>query len=190
MSVIYFIVFVLFLIYVVFVWNSTKEFENTIIRVSYLLIGTLFITISILILFWISKIGVEYPKQEMIGEVRKIVLLVFIPINGFIILTQVSTIFVQAKSGMVSKEDIEKKIKRLIIIFIILIIIETIYFKSIQNGMIKFIESVQIKKRFVVNYVSEFLHRPKNEGEQNETKSYCNSGTNCIRKDSTINRAC
>jgi len=153
MTIINFIIFVLFVIYVVFVWNSTKEFENTIIRVSYIFIGTLFITILTLILFWISKMGVEYPKQEMIGEVRRIILLVFIPINGFITLTQASSIFVQAKSGMVSREDMEKKIKKLVIIFIVLIILETIYFKNIQNGMIKFIESVQIKKRFIVNYV-------------------------------------
>ena len=141
MSVINFIIFVLFVIYIVFVWNSTKEFENTTIRVSYILIGTLFITILTLILFWISKIGVEYPKREMIGEVRRIVLLVFIPINGFITLTQAASIFAQAKSGMVSKEDMQKKIKRLVIIFIILIVIEAIYFKNIQNGMINIIQN-------------------------------------------------
>lgn len=151
MSIINFIIFVLFVVYVVFVWNSTKEFENIIIRVSYILIGTIFITILTLILFLISKIGIQYPKKEMIGEVRRIILLAFIPINGFITLTQASSIFVQAKSGMVSKEDMEKKIKRFVIIFIVLIIVEIIYFKNIQNGMIKFIESVQIKKRFIVN---------------------------------------
>ncbi len=151
MSIINFIIFVLFVVYVVFVWNSTKEFENIIIRVSYILIGTVFITILTLILFLISKIGIQYPKKEMIGEVRRIILLAFIPINGFITLTQASSIFVQAKSGMVSKEDMEKKIKRFVIIFIVLIIVEIIYFKNIQNGMIKFIESVQIKKRFIVN---------------------------------------
>ena len=101
----------------------------------------------------------------MIGEVRRIILLVFIPINGFITLTQASSIFVQAKSGMVSKEDMQKKIKRLIIIFIMLIIVEIIYFKNIQNGMIKFIESVQLKKRFIVNYISEKMLRPQNGGE-------------------------
>ena len=151
MSIINFIIFVLFVVYVVFVWNSTKEFENIIIRVSYILIGTVFITILTLILFLISKIGIQYPKKEMIGEGRRIILVAFIPINGFITLTQASSIFVQAKSGMVSKEDMEKKIKRFVIIFIVLIIVEIIYFKNIQNGMIKFIESVQIKKRFIVN---------------------------------------
>ena len=141
MSIINFIIFVLFVVYVVFVWNSTKEFENIIIRVSYILIGTVFITILTLILFLISKIGIQYPKKEMIGEVRRIILLAFIPINGFITLTQASSIFVQAKSGMVSKEDMSKRIRILAVVFIIMIIIECIYFKSIQNGMIRIINA-------------------------------------------------
>lgn len=141
MSLIYFIITVLFIIYIVFAWNSTKEFETVLMRISFILIGTIFITILTLILFWISKMGITYPKKEMVGEVRRIILLSFIPINGFIVLTQASTIFAQAKSGMISKEDLEKKIKKLIIIFIVLIIFEAIYFKNIQNGMIKIIQS-------------------------------------------------
>lgn len=141
MSLIYFIITVLFIIYIVCVWNSTKEFETLLMRISFLIVGTIFITILTLILFWISKIGISYPKREMIGEVRKIILLSFIPINGFITLTQASTIFSQAKSGMISKEDMEKKIKRLVIIFIALIIFEAFYFKNIQNGMIRIIQS-------------------------------------------------
>ena len=141
MSLINFIIVVLFIIYIVCAWNSTKEFENNLLRISFIFVGTLFITLLTLILFWISKIGVEYPKKEMIGEVRKIILLSFIPINGFLILTQTASIFAQAKSGMVSKEDMQKKIKRLVIIFIILIVIEAIYFKNIQNGMINIIQN-------------------------------------------------
>ena len=144
MSLIYFIITVLFIIYIVFAWNSTKEFETVLMRISFILIGTIFITILTLILFWISKMGITYPKREMVGEVRRIILLSFIPINGFIVLTQASTIFAQAKSGMISKEDLEKKIKRLIIIFIVLIIFETIYFKNIQNGMIRIIQSKKV----------------------------------------------
>ena len=141
MSLINFIIVVLFIIYIVCAWNSTKEFENNLLRISFIFVGTLFITLLTLILFWISKIGVEYPKKEMIGEVRRIILLSFIPMNGFLMLTQTASIFAQAKSGMVSKEDMQKKIKRLVIIFIVLIVFEAIYFKNIQNGMIKIIQN-------------------------------------------------
>lgn len=141
MSPIYFIIFLLFVVYIVWTWNSTKEFEDQKIRIAYILVGTLFITMVTLILFAISKIGVNYPKKEMVGQVQKIVLLVFTPINGFIVLTQFSSVFQQIRSGMVSKDKIEKKIKRLLIIFAMLIIIECIYFKNVQYGIIEIINS-------------------------------------------------
>lgn len=141
MSAIYFIVFILFVIYIIWTWKSTEGFETIVMRLSYIAVGTLFVAIITLILFGISKIGVEYPKQEMVGEVRKIILLIFIPINGFITLTQFSSVVANIKSGMVSKEDMSKKIKRLIIIFAVMIILECIYFKHIQTGLIGIINA-------------------------------------------------
>ena len=141
MSLIYFIVFLLFVVYIVWTWNSTKEFEDQKIRIAYLIVGTLFIAMVTLIIFLVSKIGVNYPKKEMVGQVQKIVLLVFTPINGFVVLTQFSSVFQQIRSGMVSKEKMDKKIKTLLIVFTILIIIECIYFKNVQYGIIKIINS-------------------------------------------------
>lgn len=141
MSPIYFIVFLLFVVYIVWTWNSTKEFEDQKIRIAYLIVGTLFIAMVTLIIFLVSKIGVNYPKKEMVGQVQKIVLLVFTPINGFVVLTQFSSVFQQIRSGMVSKEEMDKKIKTLLIVFTILIIIECIYFKNVQYGIIKIINS-------------------------------------------------
>ena len=140
MQTIYFIIFILFTTYIVFTWRSTKEFENIRTRFSYIFVGTLFITLLTFIIFLISKIGVQYPREEMVGEIRKIILLVFVPINGFIVLTQFAGIVTSAKSGTASKEDMKRKIKIFIIICISLIIVECIYFKSIQTGMIDMIE--------------------------------------------------
>ena len=143
MQTIYFIIFILFAIYIICVWNSTKEFETIISRISYMAIGTLFISLFTLILFNISKIGIEYPKEEMIGQIRKIVLLVFIPINGFSTLTQLASIFAKVKNDMISKEELSKKIKIFAIIFIVLIIIECIYLKRFQVDIINFINNMK-----------------------------------------------
>ena len=140
----YFIIFILFVFFIVFAWNSTREFETPVMRISFLGVGTLFITIITLLIFQISKIGVTYPKEEMIGEVRKIVLLMFIPINGLIVLTQSASSFAQIKSGIVTKKKMNKRIKILAIIFAILIILECIYFKNIQNGIINLINAKYI----------------------------------------------
>lgn len=141
MSAIYFIIFILFISYLVWTWKSTKEYESIISRASYILVGSIFITVVTLVIFEISKMGVIYPKDEMIEEVRKIILLIFVPVNGLIVLTQSASVFSQVKSGMVSKEDMSKRIRILAVVFIIMIIIECIYFKSIQNGMIRIINA-------------------------------------------------
>ena len=76
----------------------------------------------------------------MVGEVRNWILLIFVPLNGFIILPQIARLIGLIKAEETTKEDFQKKVRRFLIIFIILIIFECIYFKSIQNGIINFIE--------------------------------------------------
>ncbi len=135
-SAIYFIICILFLIHIFWTWNNTKSFENIWIRISYLLIGTLFMTFITFIIFQFSKMGVEYPKQEMVGQVRKIVMLLFVPINSFIIFPQVASLIARVKNGDISVEDRDRKTRILFIVFGIMIIVECVYFKSIQNGII------------------------------------------------------
>ena len=98
-STINFIVFILFIAYLVGVWKSTKDFEGLHTRILYVVIGTAFIGILTLIFFLFSKIGVEYPKQEMVGEVRREILLIFIPLNGFIVLPQIAGFISRVKAG-------------------------------------------------------------------------------------------
>ena len=141
MSPIYFLVFILFVFFIIWTWSSTKEFETPVVRVSYIFIGTIFITLLTVALFQISRIGVIYPNDEMIGEVQKIVLLIFVPINGFIVLTKCAGLFAQIKGDMLSKEDLKKKIRNYIIIFVIMIALECIYFKRIQFGIINIVNS-------------------------------------------------
>ena len=146
MSLVYFIIIMLFLVYIFWTWNSAKEFETITIRISYVVIGTIFIAFITFLLFLFSRIGVTYPSKEMVGEVRNIILLVFTPINGFIMLPQLSYAIAEVKNGTISKEDLQKKIRKILIIAIVLIIFEVIYFKSIQNGIIDFI-NLQLEKK-------------------------------------------
>ena len=111
MSPFYLIIFILIVFYIIWTWNSTKEFETQFMRISYIAVGTLFITLITLLVFQISKIGVIYPKEEMIGQVRTLVLLIFAPINGFIVLTQSANLIAQIKGSIISKKETEKKIK-------------------------------------------------------------------------------
>ena len=140
---VYFIIFMLFVIYFTWVWNGTKGFGNISLRISFITIGTLCITLITYILFLFSKIGVEYPKKEMISVVRKMILLVFVPVNGFITMPQGINLINRLKDGNISQEEKSKKFRKLLIIILVLIILECIYFKNIQNGIINYINMRQ-----------------------------------------------
>ena len=140
---VYFIIIILFLIYFSWAWNSSRGFENIALRISFILIGTLFVTFVTYIIFLFSKIGVEYPRDEMIKYVRNIILLVFVPINGFATLPQLINIFNRIKDGNISQEEKERKIKILSIVILVLLIFECFYFKNIQNSIINYIHLKQ-----------------------------------------------
>ena len=142
MSTIYFIIFIIWVIFIVWTWNSTKGFENVSNRILYIILGVVLTAIITYILFLFSKIGIEYPNQEMISEIRNILLLIFIPVNGTIVLPQVMNIMIRHKDGNISKEELQKKIRIILIICIIVIIFECIYFKSFQTEILDYINAL------------------------------------------------
>ena len=138
---IYLIIALLFIVLILWTWNNTKEFEQTSERIIFITIGTGIIAIVTLIYFAISKIGITYPKAEMIGQVRKIAVLVFTPINGFLSLPHIASLKMKIK--MKSEEDSKSKKKIIIlgIIFIVATIVEINYMKNFQNGIIQILNS-------------------------------------------------
>lgn len=138
---IYLIIALLFVVLIFWTWNNTKDFEETSERIIYVAVGIAVVAIVTLIYFAISKIGITYPKAEMIGQVRKIAVLVFTPINGFLSLPHIASLKMKIK--MKSEEDskLKKKIIILEIIFIVATIVEINYMKNFQNGIIQILNS-------------------------------------------------
>ena len=137
---IYLIIILVFAIYVIWTWNSTQAFKQNGTRILYIIVGTIFVSLLTLLLFYFSKIGIEYPKIEMMKDIRKMILLVFIPVNGFLILPQIANIINIDSNKDETKEQINKKITKLGITVLLIIILECMYFKSMQSGIINFFE--------------------------------------------------
>ena len=137
MSIInYGVIVILFVVYFCWTWNNTKDYETNFHRILYTVIGTGIIALGTYIIFLISKRGINYPYVEMIGKVRNIILLIFVPINGFIISPQIARTIGRIKKDNITNEELKRKIILFIIITIIVITIECSYFKNIQNGII------------------------------------------------------
>ena len=138
---IYFIIAVLFVVLIFWTWNNTKDFEETSERVIFIVVGIIVTSIVTLIYFAISKVGITYPKVEMVKQVRKMVVLLFTPINGFLSLPHIASLKMKIKLKAEDEEKLKKKIIILGIIFIVVTIVEINYMKDFQNGIIQMLNS-------------------------------------------------
>lgn len=138
---IYFIIAVLFVVLIFWTWNNTKDFEETSERVIFIVVGIIVTSIVTLIYFAISKVGITYPKVEMVKQVRKMVVLLFTPINGFLSLPHIASLKMKIKLKTEDEEKLKKKIIILGIIFIVVTIAEINYMKDFQNGIIQMLNS-------------------------------------------------
>ncbi len=138
---IYLIIALLFAVLIFWTWNNTKEFEETSERIIFIVAGIIIIAIITLIYFAISKIGITYPKPEMVKQVRKIAVLVFTPINGFLSLPHIASLKMKIKLKTEEESKLKKKIIILGIVFVVATIMEISYMKDFQNGIVQMLNN-------------------------------------------------
>ncbi len=134
-------IIVLFVVLLFWTWNNSKDFQENKAKIKFILIGLISLSMVTFILFNLSKIGIDYPNEDIMKEIRKIALLLFIPINGFLTLPHIASIKTEIQLGAKEEEKIKRKIILIAIVWILAIIIETIYLKDFQKGIIQIINT-------------------------------------------------
>lgn len=135
-SFIIIVVIALFIVLVGYTWYRLEAFDG-LERVIFCVAGILICWLITSILFSISSNGMEYINEEIESEISKILVLVFTPINGIAIMPFVARITSQAKFEEIDEKTIIKRIITIIVIFIIVSIIEVMYLKNIQLGILQ-----------------------------------------------------
>lgn len=126
---------ILFLVLSIIVYNGLSEIDNK-KKIIIFLIEIIICFVFTMILFNISSIGIEYPNSKSRGIAMKTLVAIFTPINGIILLPSVTRTINESQSGEINKEECKKRLKKSGIIFLVLLIIEFIYLKNIQNGIL------------------------------------------------------
>lgn len=139
--IMYLMIIVLFVVLLFWTWNNSKDFQENKAKIKFILIGLISLSMVTFILFNLSKIGIDYPNEDIMKEIRKIALLLFIPINGFLTLPHIASIKTEIQLGAKEEEKIKRKIILIAIVWILAIIIETIYLKDFQKGIIQIINT-------------------------------------------------
>lgn len=128
---------VIFLILIKWVLHNMSGLENK-TKVIYLVVGIIVISIISLIIFNISRGKIEYPNEQVFKEIRKMLLLLFIPMNGLIILPYLASLLEKIKLEEIKQDSLMKKIIIFAVIVIVILIFESKYLMNSQIGILAF----------------------------------------------------
>ena len=109
---------ILFIVLGIIIYNGLNgmDLKKKIIIFIFEIIVCLIFT---MILFNISSLGIEYPNSQSREIALKILVTIFTPMNGEI-----------------DKEECARKLKKTLIIFILLVIMEFVYLRNTQIGIL------------------------------------------------------
>ena len=135
------IIIILFAVLFLWTWNNMKDFENTVRKIRFITIGILGLFSVTYVIFLISKIGITYPSEEVLTQVRRASVLLCVPINGYITLPHIAKIKSDIETNAIDNERNKKRIIILVVVIIIVTIFEIFYLKDFQNGIIASLEN-------------------------------------------------
>ena len=139
-AIIFIITIILYAVLISFTWHNLYMLEIK-KKIQYILISIVSILVITFVVFNISKIGISYANEDILFNVRTILVLVFTPINGLIVMPYVANMINKIKQKSIKKQESQKKVIRLLIVFIIILILECFYLKDIQEGIIRIFET-------------------------------------------------
>ena len=130
------ITIILFAVLGVYTWQRLGNIEKK-TKIIYIVLGLLIVAFITLILFNISSANIDYEKIEMKNDIRKMLVLVFTPINALFLMPSFAKILNEIKNNEIEKEKLKFRILKILIIFVIVLIIEYNYLVNTQIGILE-----------------------------------------------------
>lgn len=145
MPVIVTLIIAIFLILISWTWHNLGNINKT-KKVITIIVSLIIMYIITLIIFNISKTGVNYKNDEEMAAVRNVLVLLFTFINGLIIMPSFAKTVNRINDKEIKKEQASRKFLIALVLFIIVLIIECGYLKNIQNGILDIYNSAAKNK--------------------------------------------
>ena len=130
------ITIILFAVLGVYTWQKLGNIEKK-TKIIYIVLGLLIVAFITLVLFNISSTNVDYEKIEMKNDIRKMLVLIFTPVNALFLMPSFAKILNEIKNNEIEKEKLKFRILRILIIFVIVLIIEYNYLVNTQIGILE-----------------------------------------------------
>ena len=139
-----FIIILTLIIYIVallWTWRNLSEVDKK-SKIIFIIITLIINCLITFILFNISKTGISYENEQMVGDIRNILVLVFTGFNFLITAPYIARILSRINEGSLEKEQLIKRLIIILLIFIICLFIECGYLENIQQGIIQIYNSI------------------------------------------------
>ena len=134
------ITIILYIILISSTMHSLSLVENNKVKIGFIVTGLILMLGSVWVTFYISASGLNYTNVQMVGRVRNVLLAVFIPVNGLIVMPYLANMLSKIDSNEITQEKFKKRLIILTILYVAILIFECTYFKSTQIGIIKMLE--------------------------------------------------
>ena len=129
------LIIAIFLILISWTWHNLGNIENK--RKIFTIVGLLLVSFLVtLVIFNISKKDIFYDFQAEMESVRTVLVTLFTIINGLIIMPAIAKIIGKVNDKEIKKEQANKRLAIIIIVFIIILFVECGYLKNIQQGIL------------------------------------------------------
>ena len=129
-----------FLILIIWIWHNLGNTEKH-QKVIYIGIGIAISYIITLIIFNISKEGIQYQNHESEMAVQNMLVIVFTLINSLILVPYCSKTIKEKQAKEIKQHQFQKKMLIIVVIFILCAILESGYLKDTQKGILKVYET-------------------------------------------------
>ena len=146
-------------------------------KLIYIVVGTAVMYIITSIVYWFSTRGIEVTEVSERG--KDLITFLFVPINGIIMLPLLAKSYSKLKYGNLDKNVFLKRGIVLAVILLIVLIIECIYFKNVQQEVVNMLNAQEnsMEQQGSTNSV---LNETTNEVTNQITSTIVNETTNTI----------
>lgn len=132
----------IFLISIIWTWHNLGNIEKT-RKIAFILIGLCITYLITIVLYNISSTDMTYPSEEIKKMVSNTLILIFTGLNALIFLPFIANLFDNILEEEIEKNQAQKRMIVIFIIFIVCVFIENGYLKDTQEGIINMYNEVQ-----------------------------------------------
>lgn len=186
-------IFILNVVAIVLTYKFLPDMEKR-DRIIFVGVGIAIIYMLTSLVYWISTKNVKIEEVSNMG--KNIITFMFVPINSIAVLPIIAKSYNKYKIGRLAADKLRNRVIAISIPLIIILIIECIYFKNIQDSVVKLIEqnaASNADKQIIVNMLNEQTTNETTNNHQelqaNEIANTATEQTNSVnvQKNSTVN---